>query len=95
MDARRFGRPQHCSQVVWIFNPVKEHEKGLLASRLRALENLLRRVVGFRSDERNDTLVPSIWNETVESGSWFDVNWNLLLLGCLDEIAKLSIGPKD
>jgi hypothetical protein len=39
--------------------------------------------------------VSSIWNKTVEGGSWLDVNWNLLLLGRLDEIAKLSIGPQD
>jgi hypothetical protein len=80
---------------VRIFNPIKEHEKWFLASRLRPIENLLRRVVGFRSYERDDALVSSIRDETVEGGRWFDVNWNLLLLGCLDEIAKLSIGPQD
>jgi hypothetical protein len=95
MDARRFGRPQHRSQVMRIFYPVKEHKKGLLASCLRPLENLLRRVVGFCGYEGDDTLVSSIWNKTVEGGSWLDVNWNLLLLGRLDEIAKLSIGPQD
>jgi hypothetical protein len=39
--------------------------------------------------------VSSIRDETVEGGRWFDVNWNLLPLGYLDEIAKLSIGPQD
>jgi hypothetical protein len=95
MDTCRFGRTQDRSEVVRIFDPIKEHEKWLLTSRFRPIENLFRCVVGFRSYERDDALVSSIRDETVEGGRWFDVNWNLLLPGCLDKIAKLSIGTQD
>ena len=94
MDTRRFGRPQDCSQVVRIFDPVKEHEKGPLTSRHRPLENLLRRVVGFRSDERNHALVVSARHQSIE-GRWrFDVNGDSLRLRQLREIGKLPIGPQ-
>ena len=94
MDTRRFGRPQDRSQVVRILDPVKEHEKGPITSRLRPLENLLRRVVGFRSDERNHALVVSARHQSIE-GRWrFDVNGDSLRLRQLREIGKLPIGPQ-
>src|SRR5207302_5636908 len=72
----------------------KEHEKGPITSRLRPLENLLRRVVGFRSDERNHALVVSARHQSIE-GRWrFDVNGDSLRLRQLREIGKLPIGPQ-
>ena len=65
-----------------------------ITSRLRPLENLLRRVVGFRSDERNHALVVSARHQSIE-GRWrFDVNGDSLRLRQLREIGKLPIGPQ-
>jgi hypothetical protein len=78
-----------------IFYPVKEYKKGLLASCLRPLENLLCRVVGFRSDERDHTLVISGRHQTIECGRWFNVDRDTFRFGRLDKIAELSISPQN
>jgi DNA repair ATPase RecN len=76
---------------VWIFDSVEKYEKWFLASRLRPIENLLRRVVGFRGDEGNDALVVSTRHQSIE-GRWrFDVNGDSLRLRQLREIGKLPV----
>ena len=62
MNTRSFSRPQNRPQIVRIFDPIKEHKQGLFRSRLGAIKNLIRRVVGFRGNERNDTLVMPAWH---------------------------------
>src|SRR5215813_2081626 len=57
VDACALSRPQHCSQVVGIFNSVEEQEKGLLPSGLRLLKNFLSRAIGFSCDECDHALV--------------------------------------
>jgi hypothetical protein len=94
MDTCRFGRPQNRSQVVRIFDPIKEHEEGLLTSCLRPLENLLRRVVGFRGDEGDHALVVSARYQSIEGRRRFDVNGDSLCLRQLREIGKLPVGPQ-
>ena len=95
MDTRRFSRPQDRSQVVRIFDPVKEHEKWLLTSRLGPFKNLLRRVVGFRRNERNHTLVMSVRRQTVERLRWLDMDRYSLRLCKLDKVVELPIGAED
>jgi hypothetical protein len=79
---------------VWIFDPVKEHEKWFVTSRLRPLENLLRRVVGFRSDECDHALVVSARHQPIEGRRRFDVNGDSLRFRQLREIGKLPIGSQ-
>jgi hypothetical protein len=79
---------------VRIFDPIKEHEKGLLASRLRPFENLLRRVVGFRSDERDHALVVPARHQSIEGRRRFDVNGDSLRFRQLREVGKLPVGPQ-
>jgi hypothetical protein len=80
---------------VWIFDSVKEHEKWLLASCLRPLENLLRRVVGLRGDEGNYALVVSSRHQTVERGRRFNMDRDSFRFSRLDKIAELSISPQN
>jgi len=94
MNTRRFGRPQDRAQVVRIFDPVKEHEKWLLTARLCPLKNLLHRVVRFRRNERDHTLVMSARHQSIEGRRRFDVNGNSLRLRQLREVGKLPIGPQ-
>ncbi len=94
MNTRGFSRPQNRSQIVRIFDPIKEHEKWLFTSRLCPIKNLLGGVVGFRGNERNDTLVMSAWHQSIERRRRFDVNGNSLRLCQLRKVEKLPIGPK-
>jgi hypothetical protein len=79
---------------VWIFDPVKKHKEWLLTSCLRPLENLLRRVVGFRGDEGDHTLVVSARHQSIEGRRRFNVNGDSLRLCQLREIGELPIGPQ-
>jgi hypothetical protein len=76
-----------------ICDPIEEYEEGLLTSCLCPIENLLRRVVGFRRDEGDHTLVVSAWHQSIE-GRWrLDVNGDSLHFRQLNEIKKLPIRP--
>jgi hypothetical protein len=77
-----------------IFDPVKEHEEGLLTSGRRPLENLLRRIVGFRGDEGDYSLVMATRRQAIEGRRRLDVNWDSLRLRQLCEIGKLAVGPQ-
>jgi hypothetical protein len=79
---------------VRIFDPIEEHEKWLFTSRLRPIENLLRRVVGFCGYECDHALVMSARRQSIEGRRWFDVNGDSLRLRQLREIGKLPIGPQ-
>ena len=79
---------------MWIFNPIKEHEKWLLASGLGPIENLLRRVVGFCGDEGNHSLMMATRRQAIEGGRRLDVDRNSLRLRQLYEIGKLPISPQ-
>jgi hypothetical protein len=78
-----------------IFNPVKEYKKWFLASYLCLIENLLRRVVGFRGDERDHTLMISSRYQTIERGRRFNMDRNSFRFSRLDKIAELSISPQN
>jgi hypothetical protein len=78
-----------------IFDPVKEHEKWLLTSGLRQIENLLRRIVGFCGDEGDYPLVMSTRRQSIEGGRRFDVGRNSLRLRKLDKVVELPIGAED
>jgi hypothetical protein len=79
---------------MWIFDPIEEHEKWFLTSRLRPIENLLRGVVGFRGDECDHALVGSAWRQAIEGRRRFDMNWNSLRLRKLDKVVELPIGSQ-
>ena len=78
-----------------IFDPVEEYEKWLLTSRLCPLKNLLRRVVGFRRDKCNHTLVGSARRKTVERLRRLDMDRDSLRLRKLDKVVELPIGAED
>jgi hypothetical protein len=80
---------------MWIFDPVKEHEKWLLTSRLCPLKNLLHCVVRFRRNERDHTLVVSARRQTVERLRWLDMDRNSLRFRKLDKVVELPIGTED
>jgi hypothetical protein len=80
---------------MWIFNPIEEHEKWFLTSSLGPIENLLRRVVGFRGDESDHALVVSARHQSIEGGRRFDVDRNSLRLRKLDKVVELPIGAED
>jgi hypothetical protein len=80
---------------VGIFDPVKEQEKWLLTSRLRPIENLLCRVVGFRRDECDHTLVMSARHQSIEGRRRLNENGNSLYLRKLNKVVELPIGAED
>lgn len=94
MNTGRFGRPQDCAQVVGIFNSVKEHEKWLLPSRLCLLKNLLGRVVEFRSEKGDHSLVVSARYQSIEGRRRFNVDGDPLCLGEMEKVCKLSISSQ-
>jgi hypothetical protein len=79
---------------VRIFDPVKEHEKWLLPSRLRLLKNLLGRVVEFRGDERDHSLVVSARHQPIEGRRRFNVDGDPLCLGEMEKVRELSISSQ-
>ena len=78
-----------------VFDPIKEYEKGLFTSRLRPIENLLRRVIGLRCNERDHALMVSTRRQTVERLRWLDMDRNSLRLRKLDKVMELPIGAED
>ena len=95
MNTRGFSRPQNRPQIVRIFDPIKKDEKGLLTSRLCPLKDLLHRIVGFRSDKCDHTLVGSARRKTVERWRRLDMDRNSLRLRKLDKVVELPIGAED
>ena len=78
-----------------IFDPVKEQEKWLLTSRLRPIENLLCRVVGFRRDKSDHALMVPTRRKTVERLRRLDMDRNALRLRKLDKVVELPIGAEN
>ena len=95
MNTRGLSRPQNRPQIVRIFDPIKEHEKGVVTSRRCPLENLLRRVIRLRCNERDHALMASTRRQTVERLRRLDMDRNSLRLRKLDKVVELPIGAED
>jgi hypothetical protein len=95
VNARCLGSAQYGTQVVRIFDTVKKEKEGGFVAHTRGLQYPTEAAVRSGRDERNDPLMLSIWDETVECGGGPELHRNPVHLGLLNQVAELPIQSQD
>jgi hypothetical protein len=74
-----------------IFYAVKHYQERYVSLGLGAGQNVIRIAIAFGGRQSDDSLVITVWNQSIERRAWLDVHWYATLSCQPDDLSKLPV----
>jgi hypothetical protein len=84
-----FRCPQHSPEIVWVLDPIKEEHKRWLVSIVGSPQYIRWVSVGFCTRECHDPLVPTGWDQPIQSLAGLDMDRHAASPGQLNHVLEL------
>jgi hypothetical protein len=95
MHSSPFSAPKDRSEILWIFDTIKNDKERWFPAYAQILHDTIRRDIGLWGDQRDDTLMQAVRHQPIERGFPLNVDWNSHDLSLAKDLCKLTIRPQN